>query len=281
MDRPNDRTLKRCLDKLYLTYDSEYLNSDPLWFPRQYSNPSDQEVVALISALFAYGNVKQIFRSVRLILDELGPSPADTIRRLTPREIRRRFRGFAHRFNTADDVRRLIAAISHVLRRNGSIQGFFVEAGGSDTRSRISAFSRAILALPHPAGLAGGRYYRFLFPDPIEGGSACKRLNMFLRWVVRSDRLDLGLWSCIPASQLIMPVDTHVGRISRYIGLTARAGNDWKTAAEITESLARLNPSDPVRYDFAIARLGILRHCPRKRDALRCAACDLFSVCRL
>jgi uncharacterized protein (TIGR02757 family) len=120
---------------------------------------------------------------------------------------------------------------------------------------------------------------RFSLPDPLEG-AACKRWRMFLRWMVRLGWPDLGLWTRYPADQLIIPLDTHVARISRFIGLTHRATPDGKMALEITESLRRLDPADPLRYDFALSHLGILGDCPGIRKRNTCAECALYSVCR-
>jgi uncharacterized protein (TIGR02757 family) len=122
---------------------------------------------------------------------------------------------------------------------------------------------------------------RTFFPDPARGG-ACKRLNLYLRWMVRpDDGVDLGLFGSVRPGQLVVPLDTHVSRISRYLGLTGRRTVDWKMAVEVTESLRRWDRDDPVRFDFALSRLGILDACPRRIDPERCAACSLVSVCRL
>lgn len=279
--RERDRTLlKRCLDNLYHHYDLEFLRTDPLWFPHQYPRKADQEVVAFLACQFAYGNVAQIFRTLRTIFDGLGREPSAAIR---DRAVRlRQFARFRHRFHGPDDLRLLLRATGEVLRRYGSIEAFFSKHhDGGDIAEGVSAFSREFLAISRQLGGPPGRAYAFFFPDPLDHGSACKRLNMFLRWAVRRDSLDLGLWSAVSSSDLIIPLDTHVARISRYIGLTHRKVNDWKTAKEITDALRELDPADPVKYDFSIARLGILRHCPRKRDLRRCVACKLYEVCLL
>jgi uncharacterized protein (TIGR02757 family) len=122
---------------------------------------------------------------------------------------------------------------------------------------------------------------RAFLSDPASG-SACKRLNLFLRWMVRpDDGLDLGLWAPVRPDQLVIPLDTHEARISRYLGLSDRRTVDWKMAVEVTEGLRRLDPSDPVRYDFALSRLGILDECPRRRDPVKCRRCPLVPVCTL
>ena len=129
--------------------------------------------------------------------------------------------------------------------------------------------------------LGPGSPVRLFFSSPADG-SACKRLNLFLRWMVRrSGGLDFGLWSDVSPRRLVIPLDTHVARIARYVGLTTRTTPDWKMALDVTHSLRRFDPGDPVKYDFAICRLGILDYCPRKRDIVKCEGCSLRPVCTL
>ena len=107
-------------------------------------------------------------------------------------------------------------------------------------------------------------------------------MNLFLRWMVRpDDGVDLGVWRHVSPSQLIIPLDTHVSRIASYLGLTQRRTVDWRMAQEVTRRLRQIDPDDPVKYDFALCRLGILDACPRRRDPIKCAGCDLLSVCTL
>ena len=122
---------------------------------------------------------------------------------------------------------------------------------------------------------------RFLLPSPSEG-SACKRLNLFLRWMVRAeDGIDCGVWTRVSSRQLVIPLDTHIARISSYIGLTEMRSPGWPMALDITRSLRRLDPGDPVRYDFALCHLGIAGDCPRKRNLQKCARCPIVAICRL
>ncbi|MEE9614775.1 MAG: DUF2400 family protein, partial [Thermodesulfobacteriota bacterium] len=129
--------------------------------------------------------------------------------------------------------------------------------------------------------LPSGAGVRFLFPSP-EGRSPCKRLNLFLRWMVRrGDGLDFGLWKGVSPSKLIIPLDTHIARISRYLGLTSRNSADWAMAEEVTDSLRKLDPLDPTKYDFSLSRLGILDECPTRRDPIKCESCMIKGVCVL
>jgi uncharacterized protein (TIGR02757 family) len=154
----------------------------------------------------------------------------------------------------------------------------------SDIGPALEKFVQMILdtkvAIPSTSSQAPSNF-KFLLPLPSRG-SACKRLNLFLRWMVRpDDGIDFGIWKKISPSQLIIPLDTHVARIARRIGLTRRTSADWKTALEVTHALRQLDSADPVKYDFAICKLGMLGICPARHDPAKCAACSLNPFCRL
>ncbi|MEW6364204.1 MAG: TIGR02757 family protein [Acidobacteriota bacterium] len=268
--------LKRRLDGLHR--DTKNFDCDPVWFPHQYATAADREVVAFIAAQFAYGNVKQIFRSLRFVMERLTPGPAGFLPGYTARHPMR-FRGFCHRFHGPADLRLLLLTVGEVLRQWGSIEAVFADGYRGDLRAAIASFSSKLLGISKSARIRPGKSFGFFFPDPVARGSPCKRLNMFLRWVARDEPPDLGLWKCIDPADLMIPLDTHVARIGRLLGLTSRRSNDWTTAAEITASLRLLDPRDPVKYDFAIAQLGIRRECPHRRDPRLCSACGLRDVC--
>jgi len=265
-----ERALKAHLDRFLETRRGDALSADPIRFARRYAGSPDREVAALLSALFAYGNVKAIGAFLERLFDALGPSPAAT---LTAGALPRALPG--HRFQTPDDVRALLRALGQILRRHGDLESAFAPAPG-EAEERLQAFALALRA-------AAGRRspgVDHLLPLPSTG-SACKRWWLFLRWVVRpDDGVDLGLWTCLTPAQLRVPVDTHVARIARALGLTCRATPDGSFAREVTAVLSRLDPADPVRYDFALAHLGILKACPPHPDSALCAACDLRRHCR-
>jgi len=271
--------LRGSLDRLYRELGPEHLASDPLWFPSHYDTRGDREVMAFIAAVFSYGGVRQIFRSLESISGRLGPHPEKFLRSATRSEIESSFDGFTHRFNTADDLRCLLLTIGAILRRHGTIEAAFAAGFDGDLRASLGAFSRRIRALSLPFRRPGCRSFDYFVPDPASTGSACKRLLMFLRWTVRREPPDLGLWRCLEPSQLLIPLDTHVARISRYLGLLRRRTVDWKAAEEVTSALRLLDPSDPVKYDFSMARLGILRLCTRAPGSTRCGACPLGEAC--
>lgn len=295
-------------------FDRGYLETDPLKFVHRYDDPRDREIVGLIAAAFAYGNVQVIFRSVERILEGMGPRPHAFLADFDPRRDAARFRGFRHRFHGARDLALFLSLVGQAIRAHGSLGRLFA-AGYDDAHPHVGPalthFVETILAgdarpfyrsgrVPPSAAqrastarrprAAGARAsapraavpLRFLLSSPADG-SACKRLLLYLRWMVRpDDGLDTGLWAdAIPASKLLIPLDTHTFRIARYLGLTERAASDWKAAVEVTEGLKRFDPADPVRYDFALCRLGILDLCPARRDERKCRPCDLYDVCRL
>jgi uncharacterized protein (TIGR02757 family) len=260
-------------------------DDDPVSFVHLHADPHDREVVALLAALLAFGNVKAIRASVARALAALGPSPARTIDTSSEAEIAARLEGFVHRVYRGSDVARVLAGAAALRARHGSLARAIdvlsrAEPGAEEASSR-ARLVRSLAAVgdalrgpaPHRRGLV------HLVPD-VRRGSACKRLLLFYRWMCRpADGVDLGL-SSFPASALIIPLDTHVHRIARNLGLTRRPDASLRTAIEVTDALARLDADDPVRYDFAICHLGVSRACPSRRDAARCAACEIRSVCR-
>jgi uncharacterized protein (TIGR02757 family) len=267
--------LKARLDELLRTYDRErHRAADPVSFVHRHADDADREVVGLLASSLAFGNVKAVRASVERVLVELGPRPAAAIEAATERELRRRLRRFVHRTWTGDDVAHLLARAAMVRREEGSLGRAFAArlARSPGLQPGLASFAAEL------RGSARGRGIRHLVPDP-EAGSACKRLVLYLRWMVRrADGIDLGLWPIDP-SVLIMPVDTHILRIGKNLGLTARNDASWRTAEEMTASLRRFDPEDPVKYDFALCHLGISRACPSRPDPALCASCVLRSVC--
>jgi uncharacterized protein (TIGR02757 family) len=256
--------LRRRLDRLYLQYDHRSVDPDPLQFVREQNAPEDREVVGLIAASLAYGNVAQIKRSIATALAVLGPHPAEALRRVEPRRMASALAGFRHRFNDGADLACLFFFIRQILEDKGSIEASFASGlapGSPDVGSAMARFSERTLDLDH-----GGLYQRkklprdagvrFFFPSPADG-SACKRLNLFLRWMARRDGVDLGVWTAVNPAQLIIPLDAHVYSIARRIRLTRYLSPGWAMALDITKRLRRLDPRDPVKYDFAFHRMGL------------------------
>ena len=241
---------KERLDALYCTYNRRsYVHPDPIEFLYGFSDPLDTEVVGVIASSLAYGNVKQILRSVSLVLAKMGPCPSAFLFDSPFNRIADSFADFKHRFTTGRDLARLLWGMRGVIEKHGSLQKCFVSRLKRNDRTVIQALSAFVGEL-FPEGCD------FLIPSPGKG-SACKRLNLFLRWMVRRDDVDPGGWSGVPPSKLLVPLDTHMHRIATGLGFTKRKQADLRTAIEITEAFRTLSPGDPVRYDFVLTRFGI------------------------
>ena len=283
---PRRCSFKQTLDRLYDSRSPQHLANDPLSFCHCYRDPADQEVVALISAVFAYGSVKVIKGSLTQIFSSMGDSPARFVDQFDPEYQRKLLSGFKHRFNTGDDLVALFWAI-RLMRQQGNIEGFFSQFHAADAESveqGMNGFSATVLGFDYrpvfgSAGLPATSSFSFLFPAP-SGRSACKRLCMFLRWVVRpADGVDLGLWRQIRPDQLIIPVDRHIERIGQMLGLTCRRTPDWRMACEITTALRQFDPDDPVKYDFSLCHLGISEGCSGYQGP-SCIPCPVRGLCK-
>ena len=284
----SERLLGERLEALYKLYGPETEGTDPILFPRRYGADEDREVAGWIASAFAYGQVRTIQDNVGRLLGALGPRPAHAIDRIGDFRAfaREELAGFRHRFHGATDAAALLYAIARARAEAGSVRAFFErelrpeepDVAGLVSRAvaRIEAFDyRPVLGMRR---IPERSPVRFFFPDPA-AGSACKRWNLYLRWMVRNDALDLGLWPGIPTDRLVIPTDTHIHRIARRLALTRRKTADWKAAREITTSLARFDPRDPVRYDYALCRIGILDICHPRTSLCRCQECPMQEPC--
>jgi len=256
----------------------EAVARDPVEIVRSYPDADDRELVALLAALMAFGRVETIRAKLRALLARLGPHPAATVRASTREALVDALRDFRHRTFRGDDLAALLWAAGSLQARDGSLYASLAEAVRVEgaLRPALTTWVTALRERAWPAGLT--RSSRHLVPDPA-GPSACKRWLLLLRWVARpDDGVDLGL-AAIPTRVLVMPLDVHIHRIARNLGLTARRDASWQTAEEVTAALRGLSPDDPVRYDLAVCHLGIARRCPSARDPERCAGCALQDVC--
>ncbi|MBI2391768.1 MAG: TIGR02757 family protein [Deltaproteobacteria bacterium] len=259
--------------------------TDPVELVRRHHDrrPRDLEgveIVALIASSVAFGNVTALRAKLADALARLGPSPAQVADDAI--EVRRRLSGWKHRVWIDDDLARMIIGARAVQRAHGTLGDRFAGdlAAHGDFREALASFVDAIRA-------AGGldrvrrQSARHLLPDP-RGASACKRLLLFLRWMVRGpDGADLGLWrDRVDRSRLLVPVDVHIHKLARNLALTERATASWATAEEITASLRRIDPRDPVRFDFALCHMGMAQRCPSRRDPVRCEGCGVKPACR-
>ncbi len=276
--------LRPKLDTLYAEFNARHSVTDPVWFAHKFPSKPDQEVVGFIASALAFGRVQSVLNSIAGMLDVMGSSPAAFVRDFDPDRDRKRFDHLVHRWTNGADFAALVWVLHQMIERSGSIEGFFVEGlptEAIDVSEGLQSFSTRALAMdmrpvygrrkPRP-GVA------YFFSRPSSGG-ACKRLNLFLRWMVRHDQVDLGVWSRVKPSQLIVPLDTHIIRIGRCVGLTRYTSPGWRMAVDITAALRRLDPDDPARFDFSMCHLGMMNGCGFEKDFAD-SRCPLRGVCR-
>jgi uncharacterized protein (TIGR02757 family) len=251
------------LEALRREWRSSRLDSDPLVFAHRFRDPSDREVVAFLSASLAFGRVASIQASVERVLAVLGPRPAAFLDSWDERDLAS-LRGFRHRWVKGEDVEDFLRMVKRARRAHGSLGALFAVGdgdglAGEDYVAALSHFHRNLLFLLFPLPSDISRGLKFLLPSPA-AGSACKRSHLFLRWMIRTEGFDLGLWTGgrFTPARLLLPMDVHVHRISRRIGLTRRKTADLAASREATAWLRRLAPDDPVAYDWPLSRLGIL-----------------------
>ncbi len=284
-------TLQPHLDAVLLGTDlSARIATDPVAFPRRYTASADQEAAGVFSSALAYGRVaafRPVLERLFAIADRRG-GPHRWVRDFDPDADRADVDALQYRWNNGGDFRLLAAGLGRVARDHGSLEAFVPPGGdvAAAAEAVVGGLRSAVVMEAERCGVTASAFgdlprgLRSFLPVP-SGGSACKRWMMFFRWMVRSasDGVDLGLWTRVSPAQLIIPVDTHVLRISRFLGLTRRTDSSWRTAIEVTEGLKRLDADDPIRYDFAIAHLGISGACRGHRVASVCATCALDPVC--
>jgi uncharacterized protein (TIGR02757 family) len=276
--------LKATLDRLYADFNHADSATDPIQIVRRFTRDDDREIVGFIAGALAFGRVLSVLQSIERMVAVMGPEPAAYVRQFDPRRDGPAFAGIVHRWTRGPDLVALLWILRQMVDRAGSVEGFFLEGYGAraeDIEGALTSFSTRALALdvkaayrrvPERPGVC------YFFPRP-SAGSGCKRLNLFLRWMVRRDALDLGVWRRVSPSQLIVPLDTHVIRVGRCLRLTTYTSPGWRMARDITASLRRLDPEDPVKYDYALCHLGMMNACGFSR-AQADSQCPLRGVCR-
>lgn len=282
-----DLVLRRALERLCRQVGhGRRVAHDAIQFPLRYADPRDREVVGLLAACLAYGRVELFAAQLDAVLNAMGPSPATFVRDFEPARHARVFARFRYRLNRPRDLVAFCVATREVLARWGTLEKCFL-AGDPDPRGPLRpALEHFARAFREAEGLRevfpGGRLsrgFRHLFPLPSTGGP-CKRLHLFLRWMVRREPPDLGLWTRVSPARLMIPLDTHVENMSRALGLTHRRNRSWRMVEEITARLRALDPEDPVKYDFALCHKRMSGECRDRRDPGVCAPCALRVVCR-
>lgn len=254
--------LKLKLDYHYNAFDKSKISPDPLQFLHLFDDEKNIESIGFIASVMAYGNVVQIINSLNKILEITGGKPFDFIRNYRHAKDKSYFKNFKHRFYSAEDIHLLFLVLHKVYKEYESLKNLFLDTYNKDEfniKDSLNRFSINLLSTAEKENpdtqLSSG--IKFMFPLP-QKGSACKRMNLFLRWMVRKDELDFGIWQNeIAKNKLIIPVDTHVAKVCKSIKLTRRKIADWKMAEEITANLRKIDPEDPIKYDFAICHIGM------------------------
>ena len=230
----------------------KFVHPDPLEFLYRYDDPKDRELVALVASSLAYGRVTQILKSVQTVLDVLGNSPADFVMSITPARLRAKLEGFKHRFNTHHHVADLLIGVRKILKTHNTLGELFHSCVSPEDKTVLPGLQKFVTTLKSACPDDVG----YLIADPHKT-SACKRLLLMLRWLIRKDSVDPGGWCSVGKEKLIIPLDTHMYQIATIMKMTSRKSADMKTALEITEGFSRICPEDPTKYDFSLTRLGI------------------------
>ncbi len=282
--RASSALLRPKLDTLYAEFNARHSVNDPVWFAHKCPRPADQEVVAFIASALAFGRVQSVINSIDGMLRVMGRSPAVFVRRFDPSRDRTCFDHLVHRWTNGADFAALVWLMHQMIESHGSIEQFFTHGMADDAidvGDALQSFSTRALALDVRAVYGRSKPkpgVAYFFSRPSSGG-ACKRLNLFLRWMVRHDHVDLGVWTRVSPAQLIVPLDTHVIRVGQCLRLTALRSPGWRMAADITRSLREIDPVDPVKFDFSICHLGMMNACGFGRGTGD-AQCPLKGACR-
>ncbi len=245
--------IKEFLDEMVVKYNNpKFIESDPISIPHLYQTKEDIEISGFLVATIAWGNRKMIISNGLKLMNLMGNTPYDFILNHKPHHLDR-LEGFVHRTFNQTDCAYFITALKHIYTNQGGLErALSQQLTATSTQPAISIFKNEFFGLPHPNRTAKH------ISDPMSG-SAAKRINMYLRWMVRKDNygVDFGLWNTISPSQLSCPLDVHSGNVARKLGLLTRSQNDAKAVAELDLNLRLLDPADPVKYDFALFGLGV------------------------
>jgi uncharacterized protein (TIGR02757 family) len=273
------------LDRLHDSYNVPDSAADPVQFVWRYNDPRDREVVAAIASGLAFGRLASVLASVERVLALLGPNPAAYLDALDVRSAREVLASVVHRWTRGDDLVALLVVLRDLRARHGSLEGAFLagdDASSADVAPGLEAFCAAACAVDVREAYGGARRGRlgvqYFFPRPSLG-SACKRLNLFVRWMARHDAVDPGGWTGVSRSRLVIPLDTHTIRVGRCLRLTRYTSPGWRMAADITATLRRIDPEDPVRYDFSLCHMSMMGACGWGRSVGN-SQCPLHAFCK-
>ena len=277
--------LRDRLEALYRAFDHADAAADPVHLVRRYPDPADREVVGFCAAALAFGRVSSVLQSIESLLAVMGPHPAAFVRDFQPVRDSARIEPLVHRWIRGRDLVALLLILRRMLREAGSIEAFFLagdDPSAPDLSAALDVFCRRALETDlreaYGARMPARPGVCYFFPRPSQG-SACKRLNLFLRWMIRRDAVDLGVWRGVSPSRLVVPLDTHVIRLGRCLRLTRYTSPGWRMAASITAALREVDAADPVRFDFALCHVGMMNACGYGRPQGD-RQCPLRGVCR-
>ena len=255
MKRLKKSELKEFLDEKVLLYNHpRFIQTDPISIPHQFSKKEDIEISGFLTSTIAWGQRATILQNSNMLLNFMNETPHDFILNFSNKNLKP-FQNFVHRTFNGTDCIYFLKALQKIYREKNSLETLFTshfdELNDPDFKAAIFKCRSYFFSLPHPA-----RTLKH-FANPVDG-SAAKRINMFLRWLIRKDSngVDFGLWK-LKSSHLTCPLDVHSARVARKLGLLKRKQNDWKAAVELTSQLRNFDPNDPVKYDFALFGLGV------------------------
>jgi len=249
----NNNELKNYLESIYLKYNkNKFILTDPLSMLYQYKSDIDIEIVGLITSSLSYGRVLQILKAINIVLNILGKSPVNYLNKNNHKQITDDFKFLKYRFTKGKDIANLLIGIKYAIQEYGSIQNLFLE-----NYEKNNNFIRTLELFVENLLNYSDTKSNYLIPSP-KNGSACKRLFLFLRWMVRKDNIDLGIWNKVDSADLYLPLDTHMYQVAKKLNFTNRASANLKTVIEITEHFKSINKDDPTKYDFALTRAGII-----------------------
>lgn len=265
----------------------ERVKNDPLQFPKRYSRHGDIEAAGLVAAVMAMGKVELIIRNLENIFSSIDGSVTDFVDNLDSDRVKR-FDGIKYRLYSTHDILTLLWSIGQVRAQWGSIESLFLKGynavlsendGITKFYNGLQHLSQTFKEIAKTSPFDDQQKFSHFFPQPSKK-SACKRLCLYTRWMVRTAKPDLGIWKNVNPAHLVIPVDTHISRIGRYLGFTAQKGQgSWKMAVEITRALSGIDPDDPLRLDFPLCHLGISGICPTRFDEEKCKNCGLKEIC--
>lgn len=273
------------LDRLHDSYNVPDSAADPVQFVWRYDDPQDREVVAAIASGLAFGRLASVLASIERVLALIGPHPAAYLERFRVAEAREALAPVVHRWTRGDDLVALLVVLRELRARHGSLERAVIagdDPASADIAPGLEAFSAAACAVDVREAYGGARRGRlgvhYFFPRPSLG-SACKRLNLFVRWMARQDAVDPGGWTGVARSRLVIPLDTHTIRVGRCLRLTRYTSPGWRMAADITATLRRIDPVDPVRFDFSLCHMSMMGACGWGRRVGN-THCPLRAFCR-